>query len=77
MSKLDKQDGDRVLQSLRSGPKTAHEMATLLHLSVPRTNGLLLELNRRCLIHAPRCTTGPRGNSVNLWELPIPQETPV
>ncbi|MHB8201975.1 MAG: hypothetical protein ACYDD9_14325 [Acidithiobacillus sp.] len=77
MSKLDKQDGDRVLQCLQGGPKTASEMATLLHLSVPRTNGLLLELNRRGIIHAPRCTTGPRGNTVNLWDLPIPQETPV
>ena len=77
MSKLDQQDGDLVLQCLQDGPKTVHEMATLLHLSIPRTNGLLLELNRRGLIHAPRCTVGPRGNTVNLWDLLIPQETPL
>lgn len=77
MIKLNSQDRDRILQCLQDGPKTAHEMAPLLRLSTRRVGALLLELDRRGFIRAPRCTTGPRGNSVNLWELPIPQETPV
>jgi DNA-binding Lrp family transcriptional regulator len=77
MSKLNSQDRDRVLECLQDGPKTAHEMALLLRLSPARVGALLLELDRRGLIRAPRCTVGPRGNSVNLWDLPTPQETPL
>ncbi|MHB1282211.1 MAG: ArsR family transcriptional regulator [Acidithiobacillus sp.] len=77
MIKLNSQDRDRVLQCLQDGPKTVHEMALLLRLSQPRISSLLPELNRRGLIHAPRCKVGPRGNTVNLWDLPIPQETPL
>ncbi len=76
MIKLNSQDRDRVLQCLQDGPKTAHEMALLLRLSQPRISSLLPELNRRGLIHAPRCTTGPKGNTVNLWGLRQVLETP-
>ncbi|MHB8201999.1 MAG: hypothetical protein ACYDC7_07265 [Acidithiobacillus ferrivorans] len=77
MSKLHSQDRDRILRCLQDGPKTTHEMALLLRLSTPRVGALVLDLNQRGYIRAPRCTVGPRGNRVNLWDLPIPQETPL
>lgn len=77
MSKLHSQDRDRVLQCLQDGPKTAHEMALLLRLSAPRVGALVLDLNRRGFIRSARCTVGSRGNTVNLWDLPTPQETPL
>ena len=72
MNALNTQDWDRILQALQDGPKTASEMAALLRVTPARASGLLQEMNRRGLIHAPRCTLGPRGNSVNLWALPAP-----
>ncbi|MBN6741305.1 hypothetical protein JKG47_12305 [Acidithiobacillus sp. MC6.1] len=52
------------------------EISTQLHLSAPRVSSLIHELNRRGLIHAPRCTTGPKGNTVNLWALRPALDTP-
>lgn len=76
MDKLSKQDSDRVLECLHAGPMTTAEISARLHISVPRVNGLIHELKRRGFIHAPRCTTGPKGNSVNLWGLRPTWETP-
>ena len=75
MNALNTQDSNRILQCLQDGPKTSSEIAQHLRLSHPRVGGLILELQRRGHIHAPRCTKGPRGNSVNLWELRTPLES--
>ena len=74
MNTLSTQDQNRILQCLRDGPKTAGEMARHLRLSHPRVSALIMEMSRRGQIHAPRCTTGPGGNSVNLWDLRAPLE---
>ncbi|WP_368605003.1 MarR family transcriptional regulator [Acidithiobacillus ferrivorans] len=76
MNALDPQDSSRILQCLQDGPKTSSEIAQHLRLSHQRVSGLIHELNRRGFIYAPRCTTGPRGNSVNLWGLRPTLETP-
>lgn len=75
MNTLNSQDSNRVLQCLQDGPKTTGEIARLLRLSHPRVSALILEMSRRGQIHAPRCTKGPRGNSVNLWDLRAPLES--
>ena len=75
MDKHSIQDSDRILECLRAGPMTSAEITARLHLSAPRVNGLIHALNRRGFIHAPRCTTGPKGNTVNLWGLRPALET--
>ncbi|MBN6741818.1 MarR family transcriptional regulator [Acidithiobacillus sp. MC6.1] len=76
MEKLSTQDSNRLLECLHAGPMTAAEISARLHLSASRVSGLVHEMNRRGLIHAPRCTTGPKGNTVNLWALRPALETP-
>lgn len=69
MNKFSIQDSNRILKCLHAGPMTATEIGTQLHLSAPRVSALIHEMNRRGLIHAPRCTTDPKGRTVNLWAL--------
>ncbi|MHB1581465.1 MAG: hypothetical protein ACYCQM_10165 [Acidithiobacillus sp.] len=76
MDNLNTQDQERILRCLQDGPKTSSEMAALLRMTPPRANALLLEMSRRGRVYAPRCTIGPRGNTVNLWVLPAPLESP-
>lgn len=76
MDNLNTQDRERILICLQDGPKTASEIAALLRMTPPRASALLLEMSRRGLVYAPRCTIGPRGNTVNLWDLPAPLESP-
>ena len=62
-------DMAHILHCLRGGPITCGEIAITLRLTHHRTNGLLLELAKKQLIHAPRCTLNAKGVNVNLWEL--------
>ena len=75
MNALDPQDSNRILQCLQDGQKTASEIAQHLRLSHPRVSGLIQEMHRRGQIHAPRCTKGPNGTPVNLWDLRTPLES--
>ena len=75
MNILSAQDQNRILQCLRDGPKTAGEIARHLRLTHTRVSALILEMNRRGQIHAPRCTKGPNGTPVNLWDLRTPMES--
>ena len=69
MNKLAAQDRDRILQCLHTMPMTVAQISQQLHLSTDRVSGIVQILKSEGLIHAPRCTTGPRGKPVNLWEI--------
>lgn len=61
------QDMTRILAHLQNGPATAAEVARALRLTVPRTNGLLMDMEKQGLIQVDRCTTNSKGMSVNVW----------
>ncbi len=66
------QDLQKLLAILREGPKTHAEIIPVMRLSSARIGSLLEILRQRNHVHAPRCVTGTRGRSVNLWELRHP-----
>ena len=76
MDRLALLDSDRILECLQAGPMTTAEIGARLHLSAPRVNGLIQTLNRKGVIHAPRCIKSFKGIAVNLWALRTPLETP-
>lgn len=61
------QDMERILACLQKNPGTSVEIARALRLTVNRVNGLLLELRAQGLVHAPSCTIGSKGSTVNVW----------
>lgn len=68
-NKLLEQDLRRLLTLLQErGPKTANELHRNLGLSLSRVLSLLRQLQQDGLVHSPHCTTGTKGNPVNLWE---------
>lgn len=69
MDKLATQDSRRIRACLQDRPMTAAEISAQLRLSIPRINRLLQSLQQEGIVHTHRCTTGPKGNTVNLWEL--------
>ena len=69
MDKLAIQDRDRILQCLQANPMTVAAISKQLQLSTARVGGIIQILANSHQIHAPRCTTGPNGNPVNLWEI--------
>jgi len=67
-------DMGRILAYLQQNPGTTAEIARALRLTVNRVNGLLLDLRTRGLVHAPSCTTGNKGSTVNVWACRGPEE---
>ena len=69
MDQLATQDRDRILQCLHTMPMTVAQIGQQLHLNSTRVTRIIQTLKSERLIHAPRCIKGPKGNTVNLWEI--------
>ncbi len=76
MDQLATQDRDRILQCLHTMPMTVAQIGQQLHLNSTRVTRIIQTLKSERLIHAPRCTTGPKGNTVNLWEIHPSRKSP-
>ena len=55
---------------------TVAQISQQLHLNSTRVTRIIQTLKSERLIHAPRCTTGPKGNTVNLWEIHQSRKSP-
>ncbi len=68
------QDMRRILAYLHQNPGTTAEIARALRLTINRVNGLLLDLRAQGRVHAPSCTMGSKGSTVNVWACRGPEE---
>lgn len=69
MNNMELQDGERILLCLGNGPMTVRAISKKLRISACRVNQVIQNMARRGQVHSPRCTTGSKGNPVNLWEI--------